>query len=115
MRQNKQTKDDAKFRTALENMRYQNCTQNDIAFLRTCIVGPGNNRPKLAEKRFQNVSMITTWNAQEDKVNMLGCIQFSEDAKLASTLVIPGQNMKTLKDQKARGEDVRRSSLHQYT
>ena len=52
MRQNRQTKEDAKFYTALENMRYQNCTQNDIAFLRTCIVGPGPNRPKLAEKWF---------------------------------------------------------------
>ena len=53
MRQNKQTKDDAKFCTALENMRYQNCTQNDIAFLRTGIVGPGPNRLKLAESGFK--------------------------------------------------------------
>ena len=29
--------------------------------------------------------MITTWNAQKDKVNKLGCIQFSEDAKQVLT------------------------------
>lgn len=43
--------DDAKFCTALENMRYRNCTPNDIAFLRTCIVGPGSNGLKVAEKQ----------------------------------------------------------------
>ena len=52
MRQNVQTKDDAKLHTALENMRYRDCTPNDIAFLRTHIAGPGSNRPKLAQKRF---------------------------------------------------------------
>ena len=50
MRQNMETQDDAKFCTALENMRYRNCTPNDIAFLRTCIVGPGSNGLKIAEK-----------------------------------------------------------------
>ena len=50
MRQNMETQDDAKFCTALKNMRYRNCTPNDIAFLRTCIVGPGSNGLKIAEK-----------------------------------------------------------------
>ena len=85
MRQSVQTKDDAKFCTALKNMRYQDCTSNDIAFLRMRIAGPGPNRPKLAQKRFQNIPMITTWNAQRDKFNKLGCIQFAEDVKQALT------------------------------
>ena len=79
---NVQTKEDAKFHTALENMRYRDCTSNDIAFLRMRIAGPGPNRPKLAQKRFRNISMITTWNAQKDK---LGCIRFAEDVKQALT------------------------------
>ena len=29
--------------------------------------------------------MITTWNAQNDKVNKLGCIRFAEDVKQALT------------------------------
>ena len=52
MRQTTQTQDDAKFCTALENMHYISCTQEDIAFLRTHITGPGNNRPQLAAKDF---------------------------------------------------------------
>ena len=52
MRQDMEIQDDAKFCTALENMRYRNCTPNDIASLRTCIVGPGSNGLKVAEKQF---------------------------------------------------------------
>ena len=59
MRQKSQSLEDAKFREALENMRYKACTQEDIAFLQTCITGPGSSRPKLAEKDFQNVFIIT--------------------------------------------------------
>lgn len=35
MRQKTQTPEDGKLRTALENMRYKACTQDDIRFLRT--------------------------------------------------------------------------------
>jgi hypothetical protein len=59
MRQKLQSPEDAKFHKALENMWYKACTQEDIAFLRTRITGPGSNRPKLAEKDFQNVFIIT--------------------------------------------------------
>jgi hypothetical protein len=37
MRQKNQSKDDNKFRQALENMRYKHCTLADIQFLRSCI------------------------------------------------------------------------------
>ena len=79
MHQSQQSKEDNNFQTALENMRYHDCTKSDIAFLRTQIVGPGSKQPKLAEKRFHNVSMITTWNTQKDRVNKLGTIQFAEE------------------------------------
>ena len=62
MRRKLQSQEDAKFCKALENMWYKACTQEDIAFLCTRITGPGTSRPKLAEKEFQNVSIITAWN-----------------------------------------------------
>ena len=62
-------------------MCYQDCTTADIGFLRTCIVGIGNSQPKLAEKIFQNMSIITAWNAQKDKINKLGCIRFAKEIK----------------------------------
>src|ERR1700676_5578950 len=40
MRQKLQTPEDVKFHKALENMRYKACTQEDIAYLHTCITGP---------------------------------------------------------------------------
>src|ERR1700692_2748261 len=77
MRQAKQTLEDAKLRTALENMRYKSCTPDDIAFLHTRIAGKGPNDPKLAQKRFRNVSIITARNAQRDMINELGCERFA--------------------------------------
>src|SRR5882762_5085314 len=79
MRQKLQSPDDARFCKALENMRYKACTQEDIAFLRTCITGPGTSRPKLAEKDFWNVSIITVWNSQKDRINELGSVRFAKE------------------------------------
>ena len=39
MRQKTQSAEDAQFRTALKNMRYAQCTQDDIEFLKTLIAG----------------------------------------------------------------------------
>jgi hypothetical protein len=77
MRQTTQTPDDEKLRTALENMRYKACTPDDITFLRTRIAGTVSGRPKLAQKRFRNVSIITAWNAHKDRINQLGSERFA--------------------------------------
>ena len=79
MRQRLQSPEDAKFRKALENMRQKACTQEDIAFLCTRTTGPGINKPKLAEKDFWNVSIITAWNSQKDRINELGSAQFAKE------------------------------------
>ena len=79
MRQATQTNEDAKLRTALENMRYRSCTTEDIAFLRTKIAGKGPNDPKLAQIRFRNVSIITGRNSERDKINELGCERFAAE------------------------------------
>ena len=81
MRQRLQSPEDAKFHKALENMRYKACTQEDIAFLRTWTTGPGTNKPKLAEKNFRNVSIITAWNSQKDRINELGSARFAKETK----------------------------------
>jgi len=79
MRQSQQTIQDAKFRTALENMRYKSCTPADISFLRSRIAGKGSDEPKLAQKNFRNVSIITAFNAQKDRINQLGCERFATE------------------------------------
>ncbi|KIM72209.1 hypothetical protein PILCRDRAFT_82085 [Piloderma croceum F 1598] len=79
MRQKKQTPEDAKLRTALENMRYKSCTSEDIAFLRSRIAGKGPDDPKLSQKAFRNVSIITAFNAQKDRINQLGCERFAAE------------------------------------
>src|SRR6267378_4365561 len=47
MRQKTQTAEDAKLRTALENMRYAACTPEDIKFLKSRIAGRRPEQPKL--------------------------------------------------------------------
>jgi hypothetical protein len=79
MRQNSQTPEDAKFRQALENMRYKACTKEDVAFLISRIAGRGPGRPKIGAKRFRNVSIITAWNAHKDKLNELGSSRFAAE------------------------------------
>jgi hypothetical protein len=79
MRQLTQTEEDAKLRLALENMRYKACTPQDITFLCSRIAGRGPNDPKLAQKRFRNVSIITAFNAQKDKINQLGSERFAAE------------------------------------
>jgi hypothetical protein len=79
MRQKTQTPEDAKLRTALENMRYAACTPEDIKFLKTRIAGRRSDQPKLSHKDFRNVSIITALNAQKDRINELGSVRFAAE------------------------------------
>jgi hypothetical protein len=79
MRQNTQSVEDANLRTALENMRYAACTADDIKFLRSRVAGRRPDQPKLADKRFRNVSIITALNSQKDRINELGSARFAAD------------------------------------
>ncbi|TFK53511.1 hypothetical protein OE88DRAFT_1626505, partial [Heliocybe sulcata] len=79
MRQKTQTPEDAKLRTALENMRYKACTEEDIIFLRSRIAGLTPGRPQLADPRFRHVSVITARNMHRDKINILGAKQYATD------------------------------------
>src|ERR1700723_4767675 len=79
MRQRTQTAEDAKLRTTLENMRYAACTPDDIKFLKTRIAGRRSDQPKLSDKEFRNVSIITALNAQKDRINELGSVRFAAE------------------------------------
>ena len=77
MRQKTQTPEDAKLRTALENLRYKSCTGEDIELLQSRVAGTGQGRPKLNDSRFKYVSIITRWNAARDKINMEASKKFA--------------------------------------
>ncbi|KAF8574577.1 hypothetical protein K439DRAFT_1372045 [Ramaria rubella] len=58
MRQQLQTREDITFRAALENMRYKDCTK---------------------QARFRHVSIITSRNRYQDKINEIGTHNFAEE------------------------------------
>ncbi len=76
LRQREASEADKKFRTALENMRYALCTPQDIAFLKSRVAGWAEGRPRLTDARFRNVSIITGYNSQKDKINTMGTTHF---------------------------------------
>ncbi|KAF9455682.1 hypothetical protein BDZ94DRAFT_1179487 [Collybia nuda] len=71
--------EDNKLRIALSNMRYGACTKSDIDFLRSRVVGKTEGRPKFTNPKLRNVSVITAWNAQKDRINDLGSARFATD------------------------------------
>ena len=79
MRQKKQSSDDAKLRTALENMRYKACTPGDIAFLRTRISSTIPGQPSICDSNFRNVSIITGTNIHKDEIYRLGALRFAQE------------------------------------
>ena len=79
MRQKTQTPNDERLREALSNMRYKACTPDDIAFLRSRVSSDIEGQPSVNEKRFRNVSVITTLNLPKDVINNLGSQRFAEE------------------------------------
>lgn len=77
MRQKTQTVEDAKLRTALENMRYKAYTSADIAFLNTLINSPFPGHKSVCDKQSHNVSVITAHNIHKDEINRLGTQRFA--------------------------------------
>jgi hypothetical protein len=79
MRQKNQTPEDAKFRTALESMRYKACTPTDIAFLQTLISSPMPGQPSVCDDKFRDISIITALNVHKDEINKLGSEHFAAE------------------------------------
>ncbi|KAM6493945.1 hypothetical protein JOM56_010306, partial [Amanita muscaria] len=79
MRQRVNTEDDDKLRRALENMRYKDCTPEDLIFLKSRITSMQAGKPSICEPKFRNVSIITAKNIQKDEINRLGCVKFAHE------------------------------------
>ena len=79
MRQQSQSKEDDQFRTALDNMRYKDCTPADIQFLRSLITSKMPGKHSIASSEFRFVSIITAKNAQKDEINQLGSERFAQE------------------------------------
>ncbi|KAF5330095.1 hypothetical protein D9758_018667 [Tetrapyrgos nigripes] len=78
-RQTGKSDQDNKFRQALENMRYKNCTTEDISFLRSLISDPSNDSRSIDNPRFRNTSIILTYNKHKDVANELGSKRFAAE------------------------------------
>ena len=78
MRQTNSSEDDDKFRAVLRNMRYKDCTAEDIAFLKGRITTQEPGGPSICDPSFANVSIITAKNIQKDEINRLGCEKFAK-------------------------------------
>ena len=102
MHQNTKSTRDTSFRTALENMWYAQCTEDDIKFLKTLIAGKELNQPNIAKKRYRNVSIITELNSQKDQLNKLGSLRFAKDTS---------QRLTDFYSDDELGEDVDPSTL----
>jgi hypothetical protein len=79
MRQTEMSEDNKKFRTALMNMRYAACTNNDLEFLKTLHANNNINNKSLSSSNFRNVSIITSLNTQKDQINESCLICFARD------------------------------------
>lgn len=78
MRQKSLSPEDDKLRTALSNMRYKDCTEDDIAFLKSRITSSVPNHPSISDSHFTQVSIITARNVDKDEINRLGCLKFAK-------------------------------------
>ncbi|KAJ8694057.1 hypothetical protein PTI98_008990 [Pleurotus ostreatus] len=86
MRQKSQTAEDAKFCTALENMRYRACTLEDVQFLRGRVSTNIEGRPSVCNPNFRNVSIITARHVNKDAINVLGEQRFAAEHNLKLTM-----------------------------
>ena len=80
MRQQASTEEDIKLCTALDNMRYKDCTPKDILFLRSRITSQVG-KVSICSPEFRNISIITAMNVQKDEINRLGCLRFAQETK----------------------------------
>ena len=87
MRQTEMSEDDEKFRTALMNMRYAACTNNDLEFLKTLHANRNINNKLLTSPNFRNVSIITSLNTQKNQINESCSICFARNTNQELTCV----------------------------
>ncbi len=77
MRQAGLSEEDRRYRRALENARVKACDDDDIALLRSRIVGLNSSSPSLFGRGGQVASIITANNSHRDAINKLGSQTFA--------------------------------------
>src|SRR6266550_3563957 len=100
MRQLKKSAKDDKFRKCLNNMRFKDCSVEDIQFLRSCVTSLHCQKASICDDKFRNVSIITAKNAQKDKINRIGCMRFSEETDQQLTHFYSDDSKKDANDEK---------------
>ncbi len=79
MRQNTQSEEDSKLRTALANMQYKACTKDDITFLHSRVCRSSDSAPEITSEKYRNVSIITSLNIHKDAYNQIGTARFTQE------------------------------------
>ncbi|OJT12395.1 ATP-dependent DNA helicase pfh1 [Trametes pubescens] len=77
MRQRGLSNEDARFRVALENMRYGRCTADDLSLFQSRVWYPNTNDNRLLLPEFRDVSIITARNAHRDGINNVKAKEFA--------------------------------------
>jgi hypothetical protein len=109
MRQQTSTQEDNKLRTALENMRYKDCTPDDILFLRSRITSHAG-KVSICSQEFRNVSIITAKNVQKDEINRLGCKKFAEETQQKLTHFYSEDSLAATNGGKSQKKPTKRAS-----
>lgn len=78
MRQTALEPEEIAFRRALQNLRYRDCDDDDIALLRTRLAGKEHN-VSVDDKGFKNVSIITSLNRDKDQINATNSARFAAE------------------------------------
>ncbi|KAI0351827.1 hypothetical protein OH77DRAFT_1486543 [Trametes cingulata] len=78
MRQAGLSEEDQRYRKALENARMKACDADDIALLRSRIVGLTHSSPVLHPPGREPVSIITALNSHRDSINSVGSKAFAQ-------------------------------------
>ncbi|KAJ3484804.1 hypothetical protein NLI96_g5383 [Meripilus lineatus] len=79
MRQTGQSENDKKFRLLLENLRYADCSKDDLALLHSRVLSDTFPRTTLNKPEFKYVSILTGLNSHRDAINDLMSIRFSRE------------------------------------
>ncbi|KAL4263449.1 ATP-dependent DNA helicase [Pleurotus pulmonarius] len=107
MRQRLQSKEDECLRVALSHMRYCDCTDEDVAFLKSLVSTRARPNRSLGDREFRDAPVITAWNLQKDRINKLGTTRFAADTGQALQVF---HSLDVLADQMQRGARQKETS-----
>lgn len=81
MRQTGKDSADTTLRNVLGRMRYKDCTDEDIIFLKS-MIPEFNPEIRISDPKWQNVSIITAWNSHKDQINDMNSKKFAAERGL---------------------------------